>query len=207
MVAERLCPQSNENRRLIFLQLVLVFLHAERSHTARSPTWFDRHWSPRRLLTEHGFQILLEATNVRAVQEEADGALTFVIQEPQGEYGMRFEDGEHQLQALIRSVQNAFLSSAHWATVTDVALLSSCTEIGFIVFTNKKQQGLPDRGWSFSLNLDEPKEVANYKSWILLYNSNYTHFQPMTVNAHSNEQYDGPMFSRHQVDVGPGFDH
>ena len=158
-----------------FLDLMLTWALTEK---AAPNTWLDG-WSPSELLSECGFDFLLNFENVRAVgctPGDDPDSLVFVGRCGSHDVSYRVDNGNVILDNLRRACQNhlSIMGNHHWGTATDVVMLSEALNVGFMILSNTAQQwNAQDSRWMFGLNL----ERADFPYWMTLYNIDQTHFQ------------------------------
>ena len=170
MVAAQLATMQPEE----FLDFVLTLVTTYRANA--SPD----QWNPIQVLEQAGFQVLLHATNVLAVEERDDniGNLHVCYKQSTGEELVSIiPDGHVKLAALKRQLCKIFATrgNVHWATATDVVFLGEACMLGFVIFTNR-QQG--NDGWLYGFN---PRR-GDFPYWLCLYCIDNFHFKALRLH-------------------------
>ena len=173
-----------------FLDLLITYCSEERlaQQGVRGALWQDR-WSPGQLLTQFGYQDLLQADSVVAVSANEDMQpedITILYRRNNVPVLLSVANGVNTLRALQTAMADCFRQPGHmhWGTVTDVRMLTVALNIGCVVFSDTPQDGSAARRWIYGLNCDR----GDFPLWMVLYNSGNVHFQLATRKLFSFQQ-------------------
>ena len=162
-----------------FLDLLITCSNEERlvQQGVQGALWQDR-WSPAQLLTQFGYQDLLQADSVVAVSADEDMRpedITILYRRSNNSVLLPVPNGVNTLRALQTAMADFFRQPGHmhWGTVTDLRMLAVALNIGCIVFSDAPQDGSAASRWIYGLNCDR----GDFPLWMVLYNSGNVHFQ------------------------------